>query len=41
MIRDEVLEYFDRSGTDFINEAENLLDKGMWKQMTLYQRGNL
>ncbi|XP_029633756.1 aspartyl/asparaginyl beta-hydroxylase-like [Octopus sinensis] len=39
MIRDEVLEYFGRSGTDFINEAENLLDRGMWRQMTLYQRG--
>ena len=39
MIRDEALSQLNTKTASFQPEAESLLDKGDWKQLTLYQQG--
>ncbi|CAE1268946.1 ASPH [Acanthosepion pharaonis] len=38
-IRDEVLSLISSSNDAFVDEIEKLREKGVWKQLTLYQRG--
>ena len=39
MIRDEALGQLDPKTGAFVPEAESLLDKGDWKQLSMYQQG--